>query len=227
MSETKENISVNSANSAKSANLSSEPKENSRSKEKLSVNEAMNEYYKLKSKYETDYQEKYIKPILKANDKSKREKRLEYQKLPKAECINCRRNVGSIFTIKKDEIHIKGYLAPVNLLKSTLLKHFFLRILSFFFRSKLINILKNVIIFRKFDLNKKYNRKIIFFPNKIVIIDYFENLESFTLFPNFKNNLRHVASANVFSNEDFSENLFNKKKNINKKYFIIKKIIKL
>lgn len=73
-----------------------------RNNEKMSVNEAMNEYYKLKSKYETDYYDKYIKPILKDGDKSKREKRLEYQKLPKAECINCRRNVGSIFTIKKD-----------------------------------------------------------------------------------------------------------------------------
>ena len=105
MSESKENSSVNSVNSVKSEksinsinsiNSASEPKE------KLSVNEVMNEYYKLKAKYETDYQEKYIKPILKANDKSKREKRLEYQKLPKAECINCKRNVGSIFTIKKD-----------------------------------------------------------------------------------------------------------------------------
>ena len=105
MSETKENISVNSeksANTINSINSASESKENSRSKEKLSVNEAMNEYYKLKAKYEMDYHEKYIKPILKANDKSKREKRLEYQKLPKAECINCKRNVGSIFTIKKD-----------------------------------------------------------------------------------------------------------------------------
>jgi hypothetical protein len=93
MSESKENSSVNSA---------SETKEKVSGKSKMSVDEAMNEYYKLKSKYETDYHEKYIKPILKANDKSKREKRLEYQKLPKAECINCKRNVGSIFTIEKD-----------------------------------------------------------------------------------------------------------------------------
>jgi hypothetical protein len=76
--------------------------EKEKGKGKMSVNEAMNEYYKLKSKYESDYYDKYIKGILKDNQKSKREKRLEYQKLPKAECINCRRNVGSIFTIKKD-----------------------------------------------------------------------------------------------------------------------------
>ena len=99
MSESKENISANSTNSI---NSTSEAKEKVSGKSKMSVDEAMNEYYKLKAKYETDYHEKYIKPILKANDKSKREKRIEYQKLPKAECINCKRNVGSIFTIEKD-----------------------------------------------------------------------------------------------------------------------------
>ena len=83
------------------------PKENSpglgpKSKETPTINEALNEYYKLKSNYEINYHEKYIQPILRSNGKSKREKRLEYQKLPKPECINCKRNVGSIFTIKKD-----------------------------------------------------------------------------------------------------------------------------
>ena len=71
-------------------------------KEKTTINEALNEYYKLKAKYQENYHDKYIKPILRSNDKSKREKRLEYQKLPKAECINCKRNVGSIFSIKID-----------------------------------------------------------------------------------------------------------------------------
>ena len=73
-----------------------------RSKEKTTINEALNEYYKMKSNYEINYHEKYIKPILRSNGKSKREKRLDYQKLPKPECINCKRNVGSIFSIKKD-----------------------------------------------------------------------------------------------------------------------------
>jgi hypothetical protein len=66
--------------------------------EKISVDDAINEYYKLKDKYETSYYEKYIKPIIKAKNKSKREKRVEFSKLPKAECINCKRNVGSIFS---------------------------------------------------------------------------------------------------------------------------------
>ena len=83
----------------------SPPKEISfepRTKEAPSIDEVLNEYYKLKSNYEVNYHEKYIKPIIRSNGKSKREKRLEYQKLPKPECINCKRNVGSIFSIKKD-----------------------------------------------------------------------------------------------------------------------------
>ena len=68
----------------------------------ISVNDAINEYYKLKSKYETDYYNKYIKPIVTSKKKSKHIKRLDYQRLPRAECINCKRNVGSIFIIKKN-----------------------------------------------------------------------------------------------------------------------------
>lgn len=66
------------------------------------VSEVLNEFYKLKAKYETTYYEKYVKPIIKSKDKSKREKRVEYSKLPKAECINCKRNVGTVFSIKPD-----------------------------------------------------------------------------------------------------------------------------
>ena len=43
--------------------------------EKISVEDATNEYYRLKNLYETSYYEKYIKPIVKAEKKSKREKR--------------------------------------------------------------------------------------------------------------------------------------------------------
>ena len=66
------------------------------------VNDALNEFYKLKSTYETAYYTKYVKPIILSKGKSKREKRIDYSKLPKAECINCKRNVGTIFSIKND-----------------------------------------------------------------------------------------------------------------------------
>ena len=63
---------------------------------------AINEFYNLKDKYKSGYYDKYIKPILNKEKKSKREKRVEYSKLPKPECINCKRNVETIFTITTD-----------------------------------------------------------------------------------------------------------------------------
>ncbi len=67
----------------------------------LSVPEAINEFYALKSKYETINFNKYIKPILKSTD-SKREKKSAYSKLPKFPCVNCKRNVNTIFKISYD-----------------------------------------------------------------------------------------------------------------------------
>jgi len=63
--------------------------------------EAINEFYRLKDKYESVYYEKYVKPIIKSN-KSKREKRVDYSKLPKHECINCKRHVGTIFKVSSN-----------------------------------------------------------------------------------------------------------------------------
>lgn len=67
-------------------------------KQKLTPIEAINEFYRLKDKYETSYYEKYVKPIVNSK-KTKREKRVAFSKLPKNECINCKRNVGTIFTV--------------------------------------------------------------------------------------------------------------------------------
>jgi hypothetical protein len=65
--------------------------------------EQLNEYYKLKEKYESS-KEKLKGSILYGDNKKKswREKRLEYQQL-KPKCINCKRPVGSIFTQKYDK----------------------------------------------------------------------------------------------------------------------------
>jgi hypothetical protein len=73
------------------------------------IKEALNEFYRLKSKYETTFYEKFVKPIITTKSKSKREKRINYSKLPKPECVNCKRNVGSIFTIKSDTSDFKRY----------------------------------------------------------------------------------------------------------------------
>jgi len=79
--------------------------------EKISIDEAINEFYKMKDRYETMYKEKYVNPILKARNLSKKEKRSEFAKLPKPQCINCNRNVGTVFLIKQENDFYKKYVA--------------------------------------------------------------------------------------------------------------------
>lgn len=79
---------------------------------KMSINDAVNGFYNLKGKYERDFQDRYIKDIIKNEGLSKREKRVVYSKLPKPKCVNCKRNVGTIFTIKYDATtDMKKYIA--------------------------------------------------------------------------------------------------------------------
>jgi hypothetical protein len=80
-------------------------------KQTLTPIEAINEFYRLKDKYESEYYDKYVKPILK-NKKSKREKRMEYSRLPKHACINCKRNVDTIFSITfNDDDYVRQFIA--------------------------------------------------------------------------------------------------------------------
>jgi hypothetical protein len=68
------------------------------------IENALNEYYKLKSKYEN---ENYIhkKSIMNNQDLSKREKQREFQRL-KPKCIHCKRVGGTIFTnTRKEDAH--------------------------------------------------------------------------------------------------------------------------
>jgi len=65
----------------------------------MSANDAFNEYYKLKNKYESDYNKDKQK-IIKNKQMSWKEKRNEYKQL-KPKCINCKRPVGTIFSIKR------------------------------------------------------------------------------------------------------------------------------
>lgn len=65
------------------------------------VNEAMNEYYKLKAEYETKNQQNK-KKILNNKNLSWREKKREFQQL-KPKCINCKRPGGTIFSVRYNE----------------------------------------------------------------------------------------------------------------------------
>jgi len=63
--------------------------------------EQLNDYYKLKNKYEMTNEKEKTK-ILNNSGLSLREKRYEFQQI-KPKCVNCKRPVGSIFLIKYDK----------------------------------------------------------------------------------------------------------------------------
>jgi hypothetical protein len=99
--------------------------------EKRDIHDAINEFYKMKDKYETAYKEKYINPLVKAKNTSQKEKRVAFSKLPKPECVNCKRNVGTVFSIKTNSSEFaRKYIAKcgdanepcplnINLVKGT------------------------------------------------------------------------------------------------------------
>jgi len=70
----------------------------STSRNAISVNDAFNEYYKLKNKYESDFN-KDKQRIIKNKGLSWKEKKSEFKQL-KPKCINCKRPVGTIFSVK-------------------------------------------------------------------------------------------------------------------------------
>lgn len=70
----------------------------STSRNAISVNDAFNEYYKLKNKYESDFNKEKQK-IIKNKGLSWKEKKSEFKQL-KPKCINCKRPVGTIFSVK-------------------------------------------------------------------------------------------------------------------------------
>jgi hypothetical protein len=69
--------------------------------EKEIIENNINEFYKLKSKYETEIN-KNKKKIINNTTLSKKEKQQEFKKL-KPKCINCKRPGGTLFSIKNNE----------------------------------------------------------------------------------------------------------------------------
>jgi hypothetical protein len=79
--------------------VETEPQEETETKEDVNaVENALNEYYKLKNKYEVEIM-KNKKNIMNNTTLSNKEKRQEYLKL-KPKCINCKRPGGTIFSVK-------------------------------------------------------------------------------------------------------------------------------
>jgi len=68
----------------------------------LTPNEAIHEFYRLKSNYERNYNEKYVSPIVK-DSSSKKVMKYRFNRLPKPECINCKRNVSTLFSVTNND----------------------------------------------------------------------------------------------------------------------------
>ena len=79
-------------------------------KSTFTVDSAISEFYKLKEQYKRKYYEQYVKQIV-TSDMPSKYKHVQYAKLPKPNCINCSRQVGSIFNIYKNEDGIKIFEA--------------------------------------------------------------------------------------------------------------------
>lgn len=66
---------------------------------KTTTDDAISIFYRLKDNYESDYSTRYLNSIVKSN-KSSKKKRADFAKLPKPACVNCKRNVGTTFTVE-------------------------------------------------------------------------------------------------------------------------------
>lgn len=157
----------------------------------LNIDEAINEYYKLKQKYEDDYREKYILPIIRNKKTNKKEKRVAFSRLPKPECINCKRNVGTIFSTKvPTEDLVKDFTVKCGDIQDPcpLDIHFKYALRDTF--ETLVNELVKNVDKSKLDIIKEKNN-VLFFenPNDPKILTNFDKLSS-----NLKNNTSLAGS---------------------------------
>jgi hypothetical protein len=172
----------------------------------LTTNEAINEFYRLKDKYESGYNEKYVKPIVKSK-KPNKEKRVEYSKLPKPECINCKRNVGTIFTIKNDKKQdIRKFIAKCGDLTDPCPLDIQI---NYSMRDQLYNTIisgSKFIEGKKLEIIKEKNNSLFFNKN---VIDLFEEITS-----DLKTHTESVGFAietNILRNDNPEKHLLIKK----------------
>jgi len=88
---------------------------------------------------------------------------------------------------------------------STPLKHFFLRMISFFLGYRIIGILKNLLIFKKRRSSIGFTRIIDFQGRVLLLEDTLTNVPAgAAIFRAPRSSKRHVASAGLYHPEDFS-----------------------
>jgi len=180
--------------------------------------EALEQYYKLKSMYENNYEKDKIK-IIRDQTKSWREKRTEFQKW-KPKCINCKRPVGTRFSQKYDETEaatffraVCGSLSePCNLnieLKSTQTELY----------PEIINRLEKDIQNSKMEIIQNKNK---------LIFNYINQEQAVEIFDNLKDTIQDTTDILAFYLEEYINIIDNKEKvdelkeDIEKSYIMIK-----
>lgn len=179
--------------------------------------EALDNYYKLKSIYETSIQKDKSK-IIKEQNKSWREKRMEFKKL-KPKCINCKRPVGTRFTQKHDSEEVAtifravcGSLSdPCNLnieLKSTQASLY----------PEVIQSLEKDVLQSKMEIINNKNK---------LIFNYINSEEAVEIFDKLKETIQDTSDIMAFYLEEFIQIVDNKakedllKEDIEKSYIMI------
>ena len=164
--------------------------------------EALDNYYKLKSIYETSIQKDKTK-IIKELNKSWREKRIEFKKL-KPKCINCKRPVGTRFSQKYDSEEVAtifraicGSLSdPCNLnieLKSTQVSLY----------PEVIHSLEKDVLDSKME--------IINYKNKL-IFNYIRTEEAVEMFDKLKETIQDTTDILAFYLEEYIQIVDNSSK---------------
>jgi hypothetical protein len=180
--------------------------------------EALEQYYKLKSMYENNYEKDKIK-IIRDQTKSWREKRTEFQKW-KPKCINCKRPVGTRFSQKYEQNEaatffraVCGSLSePCNLnieLKSTQSELY----------PEIINRLEKDIQNSKMEIIQNKNK---------LIFNYINQEQAVEIFDNLKDTIQDTTDILAFYLEEYIHIIDNKEKSdklkedIEKSYIMIK-----
>jgi len=182
--------------------------------------EALDNYYKLKSNYESSIQKEKTK-IIKESNKSWREKRIEFKKL-KPKCINCKRPVGTrfsqIYNIEESATIFRaicGSLSdPCNLnieLKSTLVSLY----------PEIIHSLEKDIMESKMDIISNKNK---------LIFNFISSNDAVEIFDKLKETIQDTSDILAFYLEEFIQIVENSlkeetlKEDIEKSYIIIYEI---
>lgn len=155
--------------------------------------QALDNYYKLKEKYE-DEKKKYKGEIIHNNKLSIKEKHKRYKQI-KLKCVNCKRPVGTVFSSKYDrEIDNKvlkavcGDLAnPCNL--------------KIILHTGIIDLYTELIKEQEDQLQDAKN-KIIEDKNRL-IFHYINEQEAIERFDNFKENINESSSVLTFMLEEY------------------------